>query len=155
MTGYGWVGPKGTTIHIRDGSSKPPRWVLLLIDRVAAREREGHPMRAFGKLGRVGLRYIKGNGAGGGYCYPDFIRVREDHYLVGAKARRDSMRYLILHEMAHYIAPYGERHGQRFYEVLYRLAKAEGCLRAVTLWQGNKAAMRRARQAVEAREAAA
>jgi hypothetical protein len=140
-----WVGPKGTTVVIRNGSNKPPRWVLLLIDRVAGRERERrNSTRQFTK---VGIRWTQGTGGGRFYGSIDWypvIAVRAKGY--GTKFEKE----ILIHELAHWTGDQ-RGHGPKFYEAMLRIARAEGTVGML----GNypKAKMKRARAALK--EAAA
>jgi hypothetical protein len=126
-----WQGPNGTQVRISRGSSKPPKWALLLIDRVAHR------------AGRsaVGLRWT--NGDGGGYYYPN-LRV------ISIKAGGHGFmwqRQVLVHELAHWLDPFpqGRRHGDTFWATSFLIAADEKCLRALTKEAGPTRA-RRARK---------
>lgn len=137
-----WTGPKGSDITIIAGSmAKPPRALLLLIDRILHRNWPWHN----GSI-RVLIRNCR-RGCAHGYG-------SKHHLSLYLSSDSESNRFLVEHEMAHVTnRKYGDRHGPGFYDALYRIGKDEGNLRALTEWQSNKAAMRRARQRVEGRAA--
>jgi hypothetical protein len=112
-----WTGPHLVDITIRQGSSQPPRWALLLIDRVCAGR---------GRF-TMELRWTNSRRGGRGLCFgPHFISV-------GANAKDDDVtRYIVIHELAHAFNRKGDRHGDGFYDQLVRIARDEGCLRMVT-----------------------
>ena len=93
-----WVGPKGSTVDIRAGSRQPPRWALLLIDRVLATHR---PNRRW-----IELRWVRcSRGCGHGYSYgPHMISIYEG-------TDPDDTRHTVLHELAHSLNTGRDRHG--------------------------------------------
>lgn len=128
-----WTGPKGTTVTITRGSSKPPRWALLLIDRVVAAESVRR---------RVGVKWMNcGRGCPHGRAFPFSRKVVL--YTSGDRQRDTG---LILHELAHLFG--GVRHDHGFYVALVRIAAREGKVRTVTQFQNNKAAIRRAKRSL-------
>lgn len=136
-----WVGPRGTHVVIVGGSTKPPRWALLLIDRVCAREQR--TTTPYIRLGWV----VCSRGCAHGYGSPGRIKIY-------SSGDRLADRSLLYHELSHAFnrrSVYRDRHGPGFYDALYRISKAEGWLMATTRWQGNRAAMRRAKLRHETR----
>jgi len=112
-----WDGP-GSTITLTSGSVMPPRWALLLIDRVLTRER---PLSAW-----INLRWTNSRRGGHGVCYgPRHIAVHPQ------PGDDDRTRYIVIHELAHACNGHRDRHGPGFYDALVRIAKAEGSLRLV------------------------
>lgn len=127
-----WHGPNGTAVFISEGSSKPPRWALLLVDRVASKARRQS----------VGLRWTHGDG--GGYYYPGLG-------VVSIKAGGHGFlweRQVLVHELAHWLDPHrgeGRKHGDTFWATAFLIAGSEKCLRSLTAEAGPTRA-RRARR---------
>lgn len=109
-----WTGPRGSVVHIGNGSAKPPRWALLLIDRVL--DRAGRRS--------INLRWTRSSRGGSGRAYGGALIAV--HY--SGTADRD--RYIVIHELAHATSR-GRGHDARFYDRLVAIAKDEGCLRMV------------------------
>lgn len=112
-----WTGPNGVEVVTSTGSSQPPRWALLLIDRVVARAGRSY----------MGLRWTRSSRGGSGRCYgPSSIVI---HFDPGDDERT---RYIVLHELAHALNRRREPpHGDGFYDALVRVALDEGALRLV------------------------
>lgn len=127
-----WRGPKGTRVIISHGSSKPPRWALLLIDRVAAKSSR------YGTPRTIGLRWTHGDG--GGYFYPgqEVVSVKAAGYGFGHE------RSTLVHELAHWLDPnpIGKSHGDTFWATAFAIARNEKCLRDLTAEAGPTRARR-------------
>lgn len=157
-----WTGPNGSQIRIIAGSmAKPPRRVLLLIDRVLRRNRPWHN----GSIDAL-IRNCR-SGCDHGYG-------SKHHLSLYLSKDIDGNLLLVEHEMAHATnrlmhretysttnrrgdivtrSKWSDRHGPGFYDALFRIGKAEGNLRTLTNWQSNKAAMKRARLRAEGKAA--
>jgi hypothetical protein len=128
-----WRGPRGTRVTIQHAKgAKPPRWALLLVDRIMARDRSSGA--------HLWLRWVKSTRGGSGVCYADGIRVSYD------PANEDRTRYVLIHELAHLTNPMWDMHGPGWLHELARHALDERASRLVMREHSHhrKAPLRRA-----------